>query len=191
MADIFKSKEVFKNLNQSIGYRAKENENVRRLRGLYVTGVYRPPHYIDRTLFISDINSNIPLIESYGDKHAHVNSSNYIATFKTIKAVGDLQITRFLQNHDYAKPGNYIVTFKNVGTSGSLQFTKFMTNNEHIVPPYYGTNYIVTFQNIKTSGSMAFQRIGRNFGNEIPPGKSVLQIRAINSEPAVISSVSS
>lgn len=191
MADIFKSKEVFKNVNQSIGYRAKENENVRRLRGLYVTGVYRPPHYIDRTLFISDIDSNIPLIESYGDKHAHVTSSNYIATFKTIKAVGDLQITRFSQNHDYVKPGDYVATFKNIGTSGALQFTKFTTKNEHIIPLYYGTDYIATFQNIKTSGSLTFQRIGRNFGNEIPPGKPILQITAIGSLPAAISSVSS
>lgn len=61
MANIFNSKEVYKRIPK---VSSKDNP-LRKVRGMYVTGDYRPPYYIDSSLHIMEINTNKPRIVDF------------------------------------------------------------------------------------------------------------------------------
>ena len=61
MANIFNSKEVYKRIPK---VSSKDNP-LRKVRGIYVTGDYRPPYYIDSSLHIAEINTNKPTIVDF------------------------------------------------------------------------------------------------------------------------------
>lgn len=61
MANIFNSKEVYKRIPK---VSSKDNP-LRKVRGMYVTGDYRPPYYIDSSLHIMEMNTNKPTIVDF------------------------------------------------------------------------------------------------------------------------------
>ena len=75
MANIFKTKEMIKHLDPNI-VRDPTKPNV-AVRGVYITGKYRPPYYIDHTLTISKLRTVQPVITAYEESthSANVDSS--------------------------------------------------------------------------------------------------------------------
>lgn len=61
MANIFKSKEVYKHLATG----THEKESIVAVKGVYVTGEYRPPYYIDAGLHISGITTQSAVVKNY------------------------------------------------------------------------------------------------------------------------------
>ncbi len=64
MANVFRSKEVYKHPPKSL-----HGKNVIiPVRGLYVTGEYRPPYYNENGIMITDISGSKPKIVNFTDK---------------------------------------------------------------------------------------------------------------------------
>lgn len=63
MANIFKSKEVYKHVNTE-PYNGGQHKLI-PVRGVYVANVYRPPYCIDHTLEITNIENSFATVEEY------------------------------------------------------------------------------------------------------------------------------
>lgn len=64
MANVFRSKEVYKHPPKSL----KDANVIIPVRGVYVTGEYRPPYYNDNGVMITEINSNKAVVASFTEK---------------------------------------------------------------------------------------------------------------------------
>lgn len=180
MADTFKSREILKNVNKTPYRYPEEGKHVRRIRGLYVTGVWRPPHYIDRVLFVTGFGGTESLVEAFTERTDYKTPGDYAVAISEVKAT-PVAITRFTQNAVYAKPGDYAVAITEVKAT-PITITHFSEKSEYALPG----DYAVAITEVKASGDINITHRSRNLGNDIPPGPPVLQIRSIGSEPAEV-----
>lgn len=61
MSNIFRSKEIYKRIPGV----SSDNNPLRAVQGMYVSGEYRPPYYIDSFVQVSNIKTNKAKIEDY------------------------------------------------------------------------------------------------------------------------------
>ena len=61
MSNIFRSKEIYKRIPGV----SSDNNPLRAVQGMYVSGEYRPPYYIDGFVRVSKINTTKPKIVDY------------------------------------------------------------------------------------------------------------------------------
>ena len=83
MANIFNSKEVYKRIPK---VSSKDNP-LRKVRGMYVTGDYRPPYYIDSSLHIMEINTNKPTIVDF--TQASASTEDHVLNILPIEVLTD------------------------------------------------------------------------------------------------------
>lgn len=67
--NIFRSKEVYKRIPKV----SSEENPLRPVRGMWVSGEYRPPYCIDETIHILDMSSSSAEVRVYTDRIQHVN----------------------------------------------------------------------------------------------------------------------
>ena len=61
MANVFRSQEVYKKLNKSL----HDKNEIVSVRGVYVSGEYKPPYYNETGLRITEISSNKPTVVDF------------------------------------------------------------------------------------------------------------------------------
>ena len=61
MSNIFRSKEIYKRIPGV----SSDNNPLRAVQGMYVSGEYRPPYYIDGFIQVSNIKTNKATIKNY------------------------------------------------------------------------------------------------------------------------------
>ena len=83
VANIFNSKEVYKRIPK---VSSKDNP-LRKVRGMYVTGDYRPPYYIDSSLHIMEINTNKPTIVDF--TQASASTEDHVLNILPIEVLTD------------------------------------------------------------------------------------------------------
>lgn len=67
--NIFRSKEVYKRIPKV----SSEENPLRPVRGMWVSGEYRPPYCIDETIHIQGMSSTSAEVRVYTDRIQHVN----------------------------------------------------------------------------------------------------------------------
>jgi hypothetical protein len=160
MSNILYAKEILKNANNSNTH-YESGQHMRVIRGLYVTGVWRPPHFIDRTLFVTNIgqNNESAKIESFTERSEDGHDTDYLTG-----------LTSF--------------------TSTNFTFLKFSTNNENVKDKRYLENrgYLsgltnMTTENITTTPYQLKQSV------ESPSGPPSLQIKSFGGTVATVTNV--
>ena len=63
MANVFRSKEVYKHLN----YNLHDRNEIVPVQGVYISGEYRPPYYNDPVLMIYEMSSQPPKVDDFQD----------------------------------------------------------------------------------------------------------------------------
>ena len=101
MSNIFKSSEIYKRLPK---VSSKENP-LRTVRGIYVAGAYKAPHYIDGCIHVSEISSTKALVKPFGTVNETIN--DYLLNIKSIE-IDRFKITDYSKRSCDIKPDNVI-----------------------------------------------------------------------------------
>jgi hypothetical protein len=177
---ISSSKEIYKNINNS-QYHVDEGRNVRVIRGLYVTGVWRPPHYIDATLFVSGIDGTTAEIADFTERTEHAASGSYVVGLSNVISQRPT-LVKFSQRTEHIKPGGYVAGLIGVSTT-PISSLKFSTVYNYAKPG----SFTVGLQNVITPKVTVTKY--RIVSNEYPPGPPVLTVTAISGAPATVNNI--
>jgi len=186
MSDILYAKEILKNANNFNTY-YESGQHVRVIRGLYITGVWRPPHFIDRTLFVTNIgqNNKSAKIESFTERSEDGHDTNYLTGLTNFTST-DLTFIQFTQNTEDAHDTDYLTGLTNF-TSTNLTFLKFSTTSGSVRDNKYFTNggYLtgltdMTVTDITTTPYASKQSI------DLPSGPPSLQIKSFGGTVATV-----
>jgi hypothetical protein len=185
MANIFKTKEMYKNIAPTTRVTP-----LRKVRGVYVTGPYRPPHYIDHTLTIVSLINRKATIVPYTEASAYaVESSHgqlpcYGSAFLDIRESSTFSITRYSTREEQAEPA-YGSAMLDIRESSPFKITKFTTRGED-AHPGYGSAML----DIRESGTFSITKPLLPVYVKIPPGDTLLNIYNWSSTKAIIAVVS-
>ena len=180
MSNILYAKEILKNANHSNTH-YESGQHMRVIRGLYVTGVWRPPHFIDRTLFVTNIgqNNKYAKIESFTEREEDIHDTNYLTGLTNFTST-DLTFIQFTQNTEYIHDTDYLTGLTSF-TSTDLTFLKFSTNNENVKDK----NYLSGLTNMAT-GNITTVSYRPKQSVEIPSGSPSLQIKSFGGTVATV-----
>ncbi len=185
MANIFKTKEMYKNIAPTTRVTP-----LRKVRGVYVTGPYRPPHYIDHTLTIVSLVNKDAKIVSYTEASAYAGDPSrgqmpcYGPAFLDIRESSAFSITRYTVKSASTEPA-YGSAMLDIRESSPFTITKFTTRGED-AHPGYGSAML----DIRESGAFSITKPLLPVYVKIPPGDTLLNIYNWSSTKATITAVS-
>ena len=181
MADIFYSKEILKNVNRN-GYHVQTGKNMQRIRGLYVTGVWRPPHCIDRHLFITNIGlKNIPAkVEEFTTVTKYERPGDYLTGINQFSSTKP-DIKRFTTVTKYERPGDYLTGIIAFESLGPPTYRKFDTVTKYERPG----DYLTGINEFETTPLTLVSFYKADLIEEAP-GKPSLQITNISGTEATV-----
>ena len=139
MADVFKSQEVYKHVN----YNLHDRNEMIAVRGVYVTGEYRPPYYNEPTLKISYIQSINPTIVNFETEESETTTPQTTGMYKFAVSGSTYDIQRYSSES---------VDASNAQTVGMYNFNVSATS---YVIDRYGKDYIDA-SNAQTVGMYNF-----------------------------------
>ena len=163
---------------------------MRVIRGLYVTGVWRPPHFIDRTLFVTNIGqtNKSAKIESFTERAEDGHDTDYLTGLTNFTST-DLTFIRFTQNTEDAHDTDYLTGLTSF-TSTNFTFLKFSKKYENAKDKHYLENsgYLtgltnMAAENITTTPYQPKQSV------DSPSGPPSLQIKSFGGTVVTVTNV--
>ena len=189
MSNILYAKEILKNANHSNTH-YESGQHMRVIRGLYVTGVWRPPHFIDRTLFVTNIgeNNESAKIESFTERSEDGHDTDYLTGLTNFTST-ELTFLRFTQNTEDIRDTDYLTGLTSF-TSTNLTFLKFSTNDENVKDKRYLANsgYLTGLTNM-AAGNITTTPYQPKQSVDSPPGPPSLQIKSFGGTVATVTNV--
>ena len=110
MANIFRANEVYKKPSKFLH---DKNEMI-PVRGVYVTGEYRPPYYSDSGLTLTSISSTSPTIANFIDEYKDI-TDNTLGFSNIDCSINSIELYRF--EKDYKDITDNTLGFANVELS--------------------------------------------------------------------------
>ena len=145
-------------------------------------GAAGPPHFIDRTLFVTNIgqNNKSVKIESFTEREdGPVIDYDYLTGLTNFTSTG-LTFIQLSQNTEDAHNADYLTGLTNF-TSTDLSFLRFSTNNENVKDK----NYLSGLTNMTAEGITIMQYQPKQ-SVEIPSGPPSLQIKSFGGTAATV-----
>ena len=177
MANSFNSKEIIKIIPNKKRILQPDKSPARVIRGLYVAGVWRPPHYIDRTLIVDVINAPPVEVVPYTTKEEHTNNDYYTALASV--TTGSSNVVFYSTKTENIPNNDYYTAF--VSTSfGNSTVTQFTTESLDIPNSDY---YTALTQTSFGSADILYMSQSKH---DIPPGQPSLQVTSIVSEHTTV-----
>ena len=140
MANIFKSKEVYKHVTTE-PYNGGQHKLI-PVRGVYVANVYRPPYCIDHTLEITNIESTVAEIEEYKETPITVYATDFFPKTNVV-------ITNLLPSIVYYSKTPLSI-YINLGVDAEVSITKQPIS----IVDYLSTNVTVPMADLKSSAGI-------------------------------------
>lgn len=91
MANVFRSKEVYKHLK----YDLHNRKEIVAVQGVYVSGEYRPPYYNNPILRIYEINSNPARVDDFQDISRGSDEDSVVKILDFSTTINPLTITNY------------------------------------------------------------------------------------------------
>jgi plasmid maintenance system antidote protein VapI len=114
MANVFRSKEVYKKIPK-----VSPDENpLRAVRGIYVSGAYRPAYYIDAFIHISNINTTKATIADYTERSTNITDDGAMRLVQV--KFDDLVLTEYTREH------------KNITDDGAMRLVQVKFDDESV-----------------------------------------------------------
>jgi hypothetical protein len=153
-------------------------------------GVVRPPHFIDRTLFVTNIgqSNTSAKIESFTEREEDGYTTDYLTGLTNFTST-DLTFIQLTQNTEDAHNTDYLTGLTSF-TSTNLAFLKFSTNNENIKDKRYSANggYLSGLTNMATE-NITITPYQPKQSVKIPSGSPSLQIKSFGGTVATVTNV--
>ncbi|NMA75564.1 MAG: hypothetical protein GX963_15745 [Bacteroidales bacterium] len=170
MANVFRSKEVYKKIPK-----VSPDENpLRAVRGIYVSGAYRPAYYIDAFIHISNINTTKATIADYTERSTNITDDGAMRLVQV--KFDDLSVV------DYSR------TNKNITDDGAMRLVQVKFDDLVLI------EYTREHKNITDDGAMRLVQVKFDdesiywFNNKpIETNKDfMIRIKSITSTHAII-----
>lgn len=174
MANIFKSKEVYKHVNTE-PYNGGQHKLI-PVRGVYVANVYRPPYCIDHTLEITNIENSVADIEEYQETPVTVYVTDFFPTTNVV-------ITNLLPSIVYYNKTPLSI-YINLGVDAEVSITKQSIS----IVDYQTTNINVPMTDLKSTAGINVETCIADLlliNNEKEPD-CMLEVIGIDSNDAII-----
>ena len=188
MANIFRSKEVYKKLGKNessydrdvlipVGEPFKANAEY----GIYVAGEYRPPYYTDG-LTISNISSEHVTVVDYIDEYKSVKTPTTVAfDFKSVHA--DFQFLRYTKESYNVSPTPTVSAFGFVSNPCTFNAYRYGRDYKNITP----TPTTVAFGFTENAATFTNKKQYKDqLNNQPEPG---IQLEGITSQQATVTNI--
>lgn len=174
MANIFRANEVYKKPSKFLH---DKNEMI-PVRGVYVTGEYRPPYYSDSGLTLTSISSTSPTIVNFIDEYKDI-TDNTLGFSNIDCSINSVEYVRFTNDMCELNPTNTI-GFSNINCSiNNIELYRFEKDHKDIIDNTLG------FANVEFSlDAMQIIRYNESFKSNTP--MPILRLINISSETATI-----
>ncbi len=188
MANIFRSKEVYKKVNKNessydrdvlipVGEPAKPNSEY----GVYVAGEYRPPYYTDG-LTISSISSKHVTVVNYIDEYKNVKTPTTVA-FDFESSEADFKFLRYTKESYDVSPTPTVSAFGFTSDPCTFNAYRYGRDYKDITP----TPTTVAFGFIENAATFINKKQYKDqLNNQPEPG---IQLEGITSQPATVTDV--
>lgn len=186
MSDILFAKEVYVH-NRNKNQQSETVHEMRAVSGLYITGVWRPPHYIGQHLFITDIGGNKATVYSYTEREINIRPANYVTGITKFNKKLDLNIVKYSQLTKHSRPGNYTTGISKFANSNSLYVRKYSTDETNVRP----ANYVSGISKFHCISNLEIRDISYEIYDNGSTGKPTLKITAIGGNKATITNSNS
>jgi hypothetical protein len=181
MANSYNSKEIIKIIPND--KRTEGQSPARIVRGLYVTGVWRPPHYIDRTLIVDAISSSHVRVRNFTTATKHVLPGDMCFGSVDIRSSKPVVITRYSAKNVHITPGDMCFGCSDIRVSKQLIVKKWITKNVHVTPG----DMCFGCLDASSSKMVILLKLPIN-SRDIPPGQPSLQITKVTSDHVAVTS---
>ncbi len=181
MANSFNSKEIIKIIPNK--KRIPGQSPARIVRGLYVTGVWRPPHYIDRTLIVDAISTAHVGVYSYTTEDVENIPCDMSVGYTEICEAHPIVIAKYTAKDHHISPGDMSVGYTEICESNPLTLEKWVTEDYHTLPGDMSVGYSA----ISVSKLLIFQKLPIQHSDQ-PPGQPSLQVTSIITEHVTVNS---
>lgn len=181
MANSFNSKEIIKiipNKKRTVG-----QSPARVVRGLYVAGVWRPPHYIDRTLIVDTVSTSHVGVYSYTTEDVKNIPCDMTVGYTEICESNPITVTRYTAKDHHISPGDMTVGYTEICESHPVTLDKWET--KHIMP--LPGDMTIGYTEICASNALTLQKLPIQY-NDQPPGQPSLQVTSIITEHVTVNS---
>ena len=126
MADVFKSQEVYKHVN----YNLHDRNEMIAVRGVYVTGEYRPPYYNEPTLMLSYIRGIDTEIVNFETEEAESTTPQTVGMYKFGLSGSTYDIQRYSTESTDASNTNTVGMYKFGLSSSSYNIQRYEKDYE-------------------------------------------------------------
>ena len=126
MADVFKSQEVYKHVN----YNLHDRNEMIAVRGVYVTGEYRPPYYNEPILALSYIRGIDTEVVNFETESADASNTNTVGMYKFGLSGSTYNIQRYSTESTDASNTNTVGMYKFGLTSSSYNIQRYEKDYE-------------------------------------------------------------
>lgn len=181
MANSFNSKEIIKIIPNK--KRTPGQSPARIVRGLYVTGAWRPPHYIDRTLIVDTISTSHVGVHSYTTEDVKNIPCDMSVGYTEICGSHQVIVTRYYIKDHHISPGDMSAGYTEICESHHVTLDKWETKTHHVLPG----DMTVGYNEICVSKALILQKLPSQY-NDQPPGQPSLQVTSIITEHVVVNS---
>lgn len=123
MADIFRSKEVYKHAPKEEG----GQERIIPVKGVYVTGEYRPPYYAENGIQITMFDSGRATVVDYTSTYLDTTTSEGMYVYDLKATRGVYYFTRYTRDSDETSPSDGMYVYDlgaTVGDYSMLRYTR-------------------------------------------------------------------
>ena len=181
MANSFNSKEIIKIIPNK--KRTAGQSPARVVRGLYVTGVWRPPHYIDRTLIVDTVSTTHVGVYSYTTEDVKNIPCDMSVGYNEICESHPVTVTKYTAKDYHTLPGDMSVGYTEICESHPVTLEKWETKTHYTLPGDMSVGYT----EICVSKALKLQKLPIQYNNQ-PPGQPSLQVTSIITEHVAVNS---
>ena len=176
MANIFKTKEAYKNTSPQI----KVNP-LRKVRGVYITGAYRPPHCLSHTLTVVKFENTKATIVKYTEDSRHANS-DYSAAWLSVKENSKLSVKHYTTDAKHAN-SDYSAAWFSV-----REYSKFDVNRYTQSSSHTNSDYSAAWLSVHEHSGYTIKKYSHGYAPEFK-NHALLNIQRIQTIDAIIETV--
>ena len=176
MGSVFKSKEVYKKLKYDLHNR---NEMV-AVRGVYISGEYRPPYYNDTGIHIYQLTSDHTVVVDFRTEEVNASSTDVGGAYNVALSPSVFDIQRYSRESTDASPTETAGCYKFGVTASTYSINRYEKDYDDASPTETAGCYKLGL----ISSGYTMTRYYTSEGSSTP--EPTLQITSLVSEPCVV-----
>lgn len=160
MSNVFKTNEVYKHLKHGF----KPQETITPVRGVYVSGEYRPPYYNDGVVAITNYQTTPAIAASFKSEYTELEPIETLGLYKIDVSTPDLHLQRYMREFKELEPIQTLGLYKLYMTDPHLYASRYERDYDNS----YDLNILGMYQVDISDPTFHLTRYYKDYGNSTP-----------------------